>query len=106
MQSFTLVTTGELNDNGGRIWAQERKEFWFIVLWNNPGLHEIQWKEDFRMTRPTFDYIVHLVRPFIAKRDARFRKATPVEKRVAIVLWRLAIGNSYHSTEKKLLLQN
>ena len=106
MQSFTLVTTGELNDNGGRIWAQERKEFWFIVLWNNPGLHEIQWKEDFRMTQPTFDYIVHLVRPFIAKTDARFRKATPVEKRVAIALWRLAIGNSYHSTEKKLLLQN
>ena len=26
---------------------------------------------------------MHLVRPFIAKRDTRFRKAFPVEKRVA-----------------------
>ena len=51
LQNFTLVTAGELIVNGGRIWARERREFWFIVLCNNPGLHEIQWKVDFRMTR-------------------------------------------------------
>ena len=52
------------------------------------------------MTRPTFEYIVHLVRPFITKRDTRFRKAIPVEKRVAIALWMLAAGNSYRSIGK------
>ena len=58
------------------------------------------------MTRPTFEYIVHLLRPFIAKRDRRFRKPFPIEKRVAITLWRLAKGNSYRSAGKTLLLQN
>ena len=100
LNNSTLVTSGDLNVNGGRIWVHERREFWFTDLWNNPGLHEIRWKEDFRMTRPTFEYIVLLVRPFITKRDTRFRKTIPVEKRAAIALWRLATGNSYGSIAK------
>ena len=95
LHNFTLVTGGELNVNGGRIWAHEKREFWFTDVCNNPGLHEIRWKEDFRMIRPAFEYFVHLVRPFIAKRDTRFRKAIPAEKRMAIALWSLATGNSY-----------
>ena len=54
-------------------------------------------KEDLTMTRPTFEYIVQLVRPFVAKRDTQFRKAIPVEKRMAIALWRMATGNSYRT---------
>lgn len=54
-------------------------------------------KEDLTMTRPTFEYIVQLVRPFVAKRDTQFRKAIPVEKRMAIALWRVATGNSYRT---------
>ena len=61
LHNFALVTTGELNVNGGRIWAHERRELWFTDLWNKPDLHEIRWKEDFRMIRPTFEYFVHLV---------------------------------------------
>ena len=80
LHNFTLVTAGELDVNGGRIWAHERREFWFTDLWNSPGLHEIRWKEDFRMTRPTFKYIVHLVRPFIAKRDTIQKGSSNWEK--------------------------
>ena len=69
-----------LNVNVGRIWTHEGREFLFSDLWNNPGLHEIRWKEDFITTQRTFEYIVHLVQPFIAKRDTQFRKAIPVEK--------------------------
>ena len=46
LHNFTLVTVAELNVNGGRIWAHERREFWFTDLLKNPGLHEIRWKED------------------------------------------------------------
>ena len=63
-------------------------------------------KQDFKMTRPTFEYIAHLVRPFITRRDTRFRKAIPEEKRVAITLWKLATRNSYRSIGKNILLQN
>ena len=34
----------------------------------------------------------------MAKRNARFRAAVPIEKRVAIGLWRLGTGESYRST--------
>ena len=84
LHNFTPVTAGELDVNRVRIWVHKRREFWFIDLWNNPSLYEIRWKEDFRMTRPTFECILHLVRPFISKRDTQFRKTFPVVKRVAI----------------------
>ena len=53
------------------------------------------------MTRPTFKYIAYLVQYLIVKRDTRFRKAIPEEKRVAIALWKLATRNSYRSSGKK-----
>ena len=34
----------------------------------------------------------------MAKRNTRFRAAVPIEKRVAIGLWRLGTGESYRST--------
>ena len=80
MHNFTLVNAGELNVNGARILAHKRREFWFIYPWNNPGLHEIRWKEDFRTNRLTFENIVHLVQPFIAKTGTQFRKKIPLEK--------------------------
>lgn len=80
-----------------RIRTREKREFWFTDLWNNLGLHEIRWKENFKTTRPAFEYIVHLVRPFIAKKDTRSRKAISVEESVAVILSRLSTENSYIS---------
>ena len=34
------------------------------------------------------------------KSDTSFRKAIPLEKRVAVALWCLATGNSYRTTSK------
>ena len=34
------------------------------------------------------------------KQNTFFRKAIPMEKRVAVALWRLAIGNTYRSISK------
>ena len=36
----------------------------------------------------------------LEKQDTRFREAVPIEKRVAIALWRLPTGNSYRSVSK------
>ena len=80
-----------------RIREHEKRELWFTDLWNNLGLHEIRWTEIFKTTRPTFGYIVHLVRPFIAKKDTRSRKAISVEESVAVTLSRLFTENSYIS---------
>ena len=99
LQNFTLVTAGELIVNGGRIWARKKRILVHCSLeqsWSTWNSMESGLQND----PSTFEHIVHLVRPFIAKTDAWFRKVIPVEQRAAITLWRLAIGNSYHFTEK------
>ena len=47
----------------------------------------VMWMENFRVSRETFIYICEQLRPKITKMDTTFRKALPVEERVAITLW-------------------
>ena len=44
-----------------------------------------------------FQAIVDKIGPKISKENTRMRDAVPVPKRVAIALWCLTTGNSYHS---------
>ncbi len=53
-------------------------------------LNDDEWKEHFRMTRQTFSYICNRLRRHITKQNTRLRLPIPVEKRVALALWRLA----------------
>ena len=52
---------------------------------------------DFRGSGETFLKIIDLMRDRMEKRDTNFRKAIPLEKQVAIVLWRLSSGNSFRT---------
>ena len=56
------------------------------------------WREHFRISKQTFRFVCDLVSPHLARQDTNMRRAIPVEKRVAVALWRLATGNSYRST--------
>ena len=60
--------------------------------------HHVLWKRHFRVSRGTFDYFCGIVSLDIQRQNTRFRQAIPVQKRVAIALWRLGLGNSYRST--------
>ena len=84
------------------IWAYERQEFWFHKMLHGfeDENFDLHWKQDFRMTQPTFMKIVELVRPRLERRDTQLRKAIPIEKRVAIAIWRLSTGNSFRSVAK------
>ena len=58
--------------NFRQIWALERREFWFSNLWERRNDEECialqrQWKDDFRMSRRTFESIVEIVRPRLQK---------------------------------------
>ena len=79
-----------------RAWVFPRPQNWFHELLNNRALDH-WWKENFRVSRATFEYICRLVGPAIARRNTRMRDAVPVEKRVAVSLWRLATGECYRS---------
>ena len=79
-----------------RAWVFPRLQNWFQELLNSRALDH-WWKENFRMSRATFEYICRLVGPAIAQQNTRMRDAIPVEKRVAVSLWRLATGECYRS---------
>ena len=57
------------------------------------------------MTPDTFMNIVTIVRNRLEKQDIQFREAGPIEKMVAIALWRLVTGNSYHSVSKTFAVE-
>ena len=56
------------------------------------------WTENFRISRRMFEYIVGVVGPDLSKRDTKLRQSIPVNKQVAVALWRLATGDRYRST--------
>ena len=74
--------------------ALDRDESWFEDLWDNwhnPAYMNLQ-NKDFRVSQRTFKNLVNLLRSFLDKRDARFRKTISVKKRVAVAHWKLASG--------------
>ena len=49
------------------------------------------------MRKDTFMYLCNQLKCALNKTDTRMRRATPVEKRVAVALWRLATNVEYRS---------
>ena len=84
--------------------AYDREEFWFRDLWENRFDESYhgggRWRGDFRMRSDSFNKLVHKLTPLLQKQDTVFGPAIPVEKRVAIGIWRLATGNSYRIVAK------
>ena len=76
-------------------------------MWNKRNDLAIrqQFRADFRMTPDTFSDIVTLVRNRLEKQGTLFRETVPMQKRVAIALWRLATGNSYRSASKTFAVE-
>ena len=83
--------------NRPHVWVYPRNQLWFEEINRNPSMHCFC-KDHFRMNLDSFREIFRVLQPFLAKRDTRFREAIPIEKRVAIALWRLGTGEKYRST--------
>ena len=78
------------------IWMKERSGDWYDNIVLGTFTHR-EWIENFRMTKETFLYICNELRSYIEKQDTKLRKAIPVDKRVAITLWRLASNADYRT---------
>ena len=57
-----------------RAWVFPRPQNWFQELLNNRAL-DPWWKENFRVSRATFEFICRLVGPAIARRNTRMRES-------------------------------
>jgi len=77
-------------------WLFPCPQNWFQELLNNRALYH-WWKENFQVSWATFEYICRLVGPAIVRQNTQMRDAVPVEKRVAVSLWRLVTGECYRS---------
>ena len=80
------------------VWSYPRPQGWFEEMYRNPGMSTL-WKNHFRFSKDTFDYICQLVGPELSRQNTRLRRAIPLAKRVGMALRRLGTGNSYRTTE-------
>ena len=62
-----------------RAWVWPRNQFWFESLLQGDFVED-WWKENFRISRRTFEYIVRVVGLDLAKRDTRLCQSIPVNK--------------------------
>ena len=71
-------------------------QLWFETLWDTreEDVTKELWKKESRMSIETFQYLLDLIDVNLQRFNTRFRKAIKVEKRLAIVIWRLSTGNS------------
>ncbi|XP_072314156.1 uncharacterized protein [Eucyclogobius newberryi] len=77
-----------------RPWSTTPRTDW----WERVVMIEFQpsdWLDKFRMSKETFFYLCDKLRPRLARQNTTFRLALPVEKRVAVALWRLATNVEY-----------
>ncbi|ETE67070.1 putative nuclease HARBI1, partial [Ophiophagus hannah] len=58
------------------------------------------WISLFRMSRSTLMYIAEELRPALQRRDTGMRSHIPVEKRVAMTIWKLAHHDSYKTVSE------
>lgn len=77
-----------------RIWARVRSDnFWHHVM--SADFNAQDWLHNFHLSRATFEHTCELLRDHIATHDTAWRPATPVEKKVAVFLWRLSNNCHY-----------
>ena len=78
------------------IWVKERSSYW----WNHivsETFSGSDWLDNFRMSQATFMYVCNELRSTIEKSDTEMRKAIPLEQRVALTLWFLAMNADYRT---------
>jgi len=75
----------ELARRPRRSWVFPRPQNWFQQLLNNNALDH-WWKENFRVSHDTFEYICQLVGPALQQQNTRKRDAIPVPKCVSASL--------------------
>ena len=105
MASFyfsNLVSCLEILLKTRSVWQLGREEKWFDNMWKHRHSSDFQlrWKFDFRMNGLNFEKLVDLVSLRLEKHDTQMRRAIPIERRVAVALWRLSTGNSFHTASK------
>ena len=79
------------------MWVIDQPQYWFEIHYADPFLRSY-WKQNFRVSARTFEYICRLVGASIKKHGTNMREIISFVKRVAVSLLHLATGDFYPST--------
>ncbi|XP_034986033.2 uncharacterized protein LOC118092265 isoform X2 [Zootoca vivipara] len=82
--------------NDRTVWSKTQKTDWWDNLVAGPA-EDGEWVRYFRMSREAVLELVERLRPVLQREDTNMRAAIPVDKRVALTLWKLATSESYRS---------
>ena len=87
--NFVLTNSAQYRS----VWVRNMSPMFTQVIsaWN-----DVEFKRNFRVSRETFDYLCNKLRTKLT-RDATLCVVSPVEKRVAIALWRLGTNIEYRT---------
>ena len=77
------------------VWTRVRVDDWWTTV--VPLFTDTMWIENFRMSKETFKYICCRLKPALERMDTNYRRSVPLEKRVALALWKLATNSEYRS---------
>ncbi|XP_061441727.1 uncharacterized protein LOC133364856 isoform X2 [Rhineura floridana] len=82
--------------NDRTVWSKTQKtDWWDNLVAGQPD--DGEWIRYFRMSREAVLDLVEKLRPVLQREDTNMRAAIPVDKRVALTLWKLATSDSYRS---------
>ena len=77
-------------------WETEVKGTWAKVGLKKPEKEEEKFMQRYRLNLPTFQSLVNIIGPLVAKVNALMRSSICPEKRIAIFLHWMAHGEEYH----------
>ena len=72
-------------------------ESWFDLHYYDPTIPQEFFRQQLRVTRNTFNQILNMLNHRLVRQQSRFRDPLPLEKILALGLYRLGHGNSYVS---------
>ena len=83
-----------------KLWSKPRNDNWWYTIVKQQ-FDESDWVKKFRISKGTFYLLCHELHSFLHREDTILRKAIPVDRRVAVLLWRLATNAEYRTISHK-----
>ncbi|KAL3057636.1 protein ANTAGONIST OF LIKE HETEROCHROMATIN PROTEIN 1-like [Trematomus bernacchii] len=95
MKAITHQFLRDRRQQSPKVWLHPRTSDW----WENTAatFTDHEWLQHFRVSRETFSYLCTTLNPQLKRQDTNYRLCIPLEKRVALTLYKLAHPCDYRT---------
>ena len=94
--AFLPLQEANLSREARRFWSIERPQLWFESIWRSEEFSALDdyCRQELWFSKTAFQEVIQIVRRDLENRNTNFCQAVPIEKRIAMALWRLSTGTS------------